>query len=377
MRVLVPTGNFQYDVANWFAHDLAQAIGAERGHEAALLNLSNSASFKQSIESFKPDLILSIQGVGIDQSVVSAFPDVAWMVMGIDHPSHILGRIDKAAANKILITAIEESHLECWKILAPEKPAVFLAHPAPVAPPSARKPEFGLCFLGTWNSPEKMVQGWLGNFPEALIDHLSQALDTALKTRCAIASDVLDFNAPIWQGSRARFGIGLTQIDLLIRLILRSRLLKELDDAGIGIDIFGTGWDTSEWRHHRIHPAVTYTEALGIGARSLGVLSITPTYPAGSHERPLSCWAQGSVCVSTPSKFFHQSGFVPGLNYLEYDPWTSGSLSKAVMALPDFHASATRREALPESRARIHREHSPSARARQILRLAKTHFDLD
>ena len=377
MRLLVPTASFQYDVANGFARDLAAGIAAQAGHEVAMAHLASSADLQQALDSFRPDMVLSIQGVGCDCPVAAEYPDTAWMVMGIDHPSHIFGRIDKIQAARVLITAFETSHLPCWKILAPQIPCAFLAHPAPSAVSSARRAELGLCFLGTWNSAHETQQKWKSSFSPEVVKLLDSSFEKAMQSRCADASQALDSQDPIWQGSRGRWSVGVAQLDLMIRLTLRQRLLHELDDAGISVKLYGNGWSQSDWRHHRCHGAVNFSEALAIGARSLGVLSITPTYPAGSHERPLSCLAQGSVCLTSPSSFYREAGFVAGRDYLEYDPWEPGSLSSAASALPDFHASAQRRDAIPESRARIHREHSPSARARQILRLAKTHFDLD
>ncbi len=377
MRVLVPTGDFQYDVANGFARDLAAGIASQAGQEVAVLPLKSSADLRQALHEFKPDLVLAIQGIGINAPEAAEAPDTAWMVMGIDHPSHIFGRIEQIQAKKTLITAFEASHLPCWKILAPEIPCAFLAHPAPVAPPNARKAELGLSFLGTWNSPEEMAQKWQGKFPEAVIERLTEALSQGMNNHCAIASELLDFREPIWLESRRHYSLGMSEVDLLLRLILRSRLLHELDDAGIGIDIFGNGWKAADWRHHRIHQAVSYAEALNIGARSLGVLSITPSYPAGSHERPLSCLAQGSVCLSSPSSFYRDAGFTPGLDYLEYDPWVSGSLTQAVKSLPDFYASTARKDAVSACRFKVLQNHSAKARARQILGLAKDHFGLD
>ncbi|MEN9359701.1 MAG: hypothetical protein RL095_1236 [Verrucomicrobiota bacterium] len=376
MRILVPTASFQYDVANCFARDLAQGLAGLPGQEVATGHLSGPVDLERLLCDFRPDLVLSIQGVGIDHPVVAKHPGAAWMVMGIDHPSHIYGRMHKIQTKRALITAFEEAHMPCLKILAPEIPRAFLAHPAPASVVSARRPELGLCFLGTWKSPAEARAAWMGTFEAAALSRLEAGLSTAMSRRCADAAELLDSDDPVWQGSRGRWSVGVAQLDLMIRLVLRIRLLKELDEAGLAVNLYGAGWDAADWRHHRVHPALDYNQALLIGARALGVLSITPTLPAGSHERPLSCLGQGSVCLTTPSRFYQEAGFVAGRDYLDYDPWEPGALGAAVAKLADFHSSACRREALPESRARILREHSPLARARQILRLAEQHFGL-
>lgn len=378
MRILALLGTFQYDVANGFVRDLAAALAQLPGNYVEVVSPNNDLELWMAMKACQPDMVLSMQAICCDRSTALKFPATAWILIAIDHPSYSYHtRYSQIQAPRSLITSYEPSHLVYLKHALPHIPRALLPHPAPTDIPQAREPDFGLSFLGSWHDPNQHLQELKGRVSKATYKRIQVALEYAQHQRCSDVMQLMPFNESLWKNNIGEWSYAVSQVDYVIRLTLRKRLLQELDQTGIGIEIFGTGWNTADWKCHRIHAPVDYHTALTISAGSQGILSITPCHANGSHERVLSCLAQGSICITSPSSFYDDAGFVAGRDYLSYDPWEVGSLSAAVAKLPTLKNSEERQAALPHTQARIQRDHSALARAQRIMQLMQEHFGLN
>ena len=336
MRLQIQNGTFQYDAVTAFGKALAPAL-AEHGVETAFVDRE---------EALPGDARLAFNAIGapVGQGphgaarLPGALPFVAWLV---DHPVFHISRILPLRSD--LILTVDAGHarlLKSWGF----RRAGYLPHggQVPDTDPLIVNPwaeRTGRILLpGSIADPEPVeaearedILRNLGADVAELFEELCER--TNLRTDEAVIEAIRAHPAGRAHADRATGGFCLLLRHALIALRHRRRLglVRALDEAGVGIDLCGNGWEAFSFRNHRVLPALPFPELLSRMGDYRFVLHVNPLFGHAMHERAIAAGLAGAIPVTDGNVALKQE---------------LGGRRGIVFDLADPHAMATRLEAV-------------------------------
>ena len=103
---------------------------------------------------------------------------------------------------------------------------------------------------------------------------------------------------------------GMMVVDLYIRSVYRSEVIRSLVDAGLRVHVFGSGWDKMECAHRENLIAngkmLTSAECVEIIQNSKIALNVMPWFKDGAHDRIFTAMLNGAVCLTDDSGYLRE-----------------------------------------------------------------------
>ena len=308
---VVYQGMFQYDALNMFARSLAEGFDA-LGLQTVILDTKNDEAGSRSKLGellTRPERIAFILGPGgilADAAVGGAnlygrfqVPYVAFLV---DHPSYALMRLAKS--QNALITCIDRDHVKFLHDLGLTN-AAYVAHgaamPDEVGPWAERADR--IAFAASSNDADALRTHVLESLPAAQRPILEDVVHDVLPGTLAEAVQAARKHPAAarlgWtEGYDAAFILFINEMDRVIRSVRRNAIIRDLDQAGLGIDLYGRGWDRFAFRHHTIHPPLPFDEMCEELQQFRYALHLNPLFSAGLHERLCTAAIAGCAVIT-------------------------------------------------------------------------------
>lgn len=308
---VVYQGVFQYDALNAFAAALADGFDA-LGLQTVLLDTKNDeAGSRTKLGELltQPERIAFILGPGgilgdAEVGGVSLYSrfNIPYVAFLVDHPTYMLMRLAKA--KNALITCIDRAHVDFLQQVGLNN-AAYVPHGA--AMPDSLRPwnerQDRIAFAASASDDAALRDHVLAGMPQQQRQILSEILqDTKLRTLSAAELAVRNHpNAAAlgWtHGIDAAYILFLNEMDRVFRATRRNAIIREFDEAGIGIDLFGRGWDRFAFRHHRIHAPLPFDEMCEELQGYRFALHLNPMFTAGLHERICAAAIAGCAVIT-------------------------------------------------------------------------------
>lgn len=379
-RIILCKGASKYGVARHFADDLAIGFGA-LGRDVLVVDVAPENYNLQVIQDAftrECDFIcgFNLQGgdLGLGNEGVKFLKDVGIPYIGIlvDHPLYHLAKFQLintvGIPDNFLITCVDKFHLDVLKCCSPVKFSTFLPHAGSVGEGNQYKNmnrrNQDLVFCGSYCKP---AVSWANYRIKPLLDDVAEymlsteniqvqdALQQVLKAKNYVLS--ADFFQRVLNIS--------FRVDLYVRNVRRARLITELADAGIKLNIYGEGWEQFPCtKYFNIHKAVSYDEVLKVMADAKIILNLVSSFSYGSHERVFSAMLNGAVAL-TDANGYWKDHFVEGKEIVTYSILKQNQLPQIITTLLadlpqlDMIAQAGQRKA--------EQDHTWKSRAQEII----------
>lgn len=309
-------GESRYDVHDIFVDQLSLAL-TSLGHDTFVVDFRVSNFEKQVKKAFSQercDGIIAFNGIcseytmdGLKHNPI----DVPFFAYLVDHPIYSWLRLE-ARKNNLIVSCVDQSHVEFIKrYLFHHIAQLFLPHGGSkyshISPSTHERP-LDVVFFGFLLTPEEAKRKWW-TYPPYVQQLIEKVIENLIINHPTSSDDMI---LCILQSMGYEDGKEINNlIPLLIhhaeeymRNYLRLHCIKEIDRAGIAIDIYGGGWENEDFVNARVHPAVEFSQSLHIMQLAKIVLSTSPTLPHGSHERVFSSMLNGAVTVTDISSFY-------------------------------------------------------------------------
>ena len=111
---------------------------------------------------------------------------------------------------------------------------------------------------------------------------------------------------------------------MYLRYKFRLELVKNLDDLGLQLSLVGEGWESYQFKNHKILPSRPFKEIIDLMNRSRILLNYSPFFPTGMHDR-LTYGTMAGAYVMTDANPLLQELFEPDEVGL-YNPTDPASL---------------------------------------------------
>ena len=356
---VVYQGIFQYDAVNAFASALAEGFDA-LGFQTVLLDTKNDeAGSRAKLGELltRPERIAFILGPGGiladtevgGQNLYRRF-NVPYVAFLVDHPTYMLMRLAKA--QNTLITCIDRAHVEFLRQVGLSN-AAYVPHGATLpdeSRPWTDRPGH-IAFAASTSDDSALHDHVLSELEPRQREIMAQlADDPALGTLTAVEHMVRAHPNAVELGWTTGLDAGLilflNEADRLVRRMRRNRIIRDLDTAGIAVDLYGRGWDRIDYRNHRIHPPLEFPEMCEELQNYRLALHLNPLFSAGLHER-LCAAAMAGCAVITDGNAEIDAAFPDGESAIRIEPaeseWTASLLSQLVSADLESIAAQGRR----------------------------------
>lgn len=377
MKVALFKGEFQHDVVNVFVDDLAAAF-EELGHQSLVIETaSGQAELGRQLQAlFEMQGLTALIGFNTLGSTINADGVPLHRALGVpfvsyllDHPVFHLGRLEPLADQPIL--CVDLSHVRYLRQLglATVHHAPHAARPLPEARLRWEDRPHRLLFPGSF-APADEVTDRLRAVLAAREDH---ALVLPLFEALAGAGPISDDEAliaacadhPLAAPLTARPGInsGYAKVIQCLNLLNRGRVrldrLTVLDQAGIAVDLVGSGWAAAHFRRHRWQPARPFPDVLTLMGAARFVLNLSPLFAHGLHERLVYGSQAGAVLCT------ERNGATAAL----IDQGAAVDLARLPDEIERLDRSPAGAAIAASGQSVVRAEHLWSHRARQILTL--------
>lgn len=320
-RILLIKGKSQYDSTTVFMDEMKEELELQ-GMTVDVLDSYDQVSFvemRSRIQQETYDAVFSINGMALEKSS-SLGPDllknqVIYGTMLMDHPLIHHERLMNPYPYSFILSP-DRNHVNYLENYYPHIWCEgFLAHGGCQAKKIIpyRNRSINLSFMGSYNSPEKIWEGFQQYPPRMrlllegccgyLLEHTDKTVEQAMQERMealAITCSAADF---------AAVGSEFHMVDRYVRSYFRDKVLRTIVEAGIVIDVYGDGWDKLKGVHEeclRIHEKVDFKESLEIVGNSKISLNVMPWFKDGSHDRVFSAMLSGAVCLTDVSGYLEK-----------------------------------------------------------------------
>ncbi len=331
-RVLIIEGTFRYNLGNLFLHDLGEALerlgkkvewfrldsGENSSRDFCNLMLEEENEFVLSINGIRPSLNNS-DGKHIFDDL--KIPFVTYL---IDNPIHHASNL---SLESIFVLCYASEHLSFIQTyFEGRKASSWLPHGACRSDLCFADIErdIDILFAGTYPDPSDSFRD-ISLLQDEYREIVDKTVDLVLSKDC-IAVDVAVISILKDRGIDISKDLDLYKkyigcayyAESVTRSIKRIEILKEIDRAGIAVDIYGEGWPQGLFKNHRLNGQVELAEILKLMSRSRIVLNSIMI--PGSHERVVSAMINGAMCLSDYNNYF-ASEFTDHKNIVFYK-WT-------------------------------------------------------
>lgn len=292
---------FQYGVVNCFLRDIAAGI-RECGYTPVMCDVSAAGAAESLMEELPgAEGVFSFNGTGAELSVdgKSLFDhyDIPFLTCLLDAPQYFPGRIFPSARSAV--ACVDEDHADLLRQCFPQRSVFCLLHGGSLATCDVGERDIAVLFPGS-APDQRAIEKEICSYPRSVQTMIHESKDTFLagENSCLIECVRASFERHLAEYSFDTSAFIFTVVDKYVRTARRMRCLRELDRAGIPVDIIGAQWEGTRFACHSIHEPRRYEDVLSLMARSRIVLQVNPNFARGAHERVFSAMANGSVVVA-------------------------------------------------------------------------------
>ncbi|MCR0980912.1 hypothetical protein [Roseomonas populi] len=247
-------------------------------------------------------------------------------------------------------------------------PFAVLPNPFRERTPWARRPH-RMVFVKTGEDPARRRAGWEG-WPAGLRRALHDASEEAARRPTGDITDLV-IEATRANGlhleERLEILFALTyEVDQHTRALRSNAFARAL--LPLGALVIGRGWDHLDAAGARatLRPAIHAAELPGLYADTQYLVSTTPNFGGGVHERVVGGFA-ARACVVSDSNEYMRARF-PNLGAFHGLDWTAPDLSERIAAI--FHNSADRDADAAAGLAVAERDFAPGIFLQALVELA-------
>ena len=353
MRIGLFKGDFRYDAANAFTDALAAAFTAAGVQPIIIdLRLPRDQFGAQLSSLFDVDDLIGLLGINTLGSSIKtdgqflcdalSVPFVSWLV---DHPLFHAERLTALQGQPVL--CVDRAHVRFLEGLG-----VVNTHYAPHA--AASPPDYysaprwmerpgRVLLAGSFDTLDSLRRRFatviahdraaadagipaLSEAFEALADEGPFTSDQAVID--AAAFHPLTFSVQQFLGISAHYTTLLQCLILWHRAKMRLSILRQLDDAGLAVDLVGDGWEAAGFKHHRPLGGKPFTELHSLFAQYRFVLNAAPLFSEGLHNQVVYGAFAGAVAC-TDENPQSRALIAPG-GALGYPPGDASGLPAAI-----------------------------------------------
>jgi len=325
----------RYNVLQGMTHAIYKAL-SHQGVNCRILvaQRDDPLPFLESIFSDPPDCTLSLNGLLPDPEGrffcdMIKIPHVAWLV---DSPNQFTAMAD---SKRNIILCPDKYATLFFKDLKFEN-VLFLPHGVDpeIASEKELEKKYDVVFLGSCIDYESIEKSWETKYPKNLYHALKQAAQTTLSDQETpyVEAFVDALNRNLSKSETLATGpLNLMQVlhelEMYIRGKDRVALLKGIKDATV--DVFGAG-ESQGWKKYfpeesqniRLHPPISFEEAIEVMKQSKIVLNSSPWIKNGGHERIFAGMLCGAVVITSDNPFMtHNFDNEKDLFYYYHGQW--------------------------------------------------------
>ncbi len=309
----------QYGVTNHFTGELANALN-RHGVVSRVIEAKRDdpRSFLQAILDDPPDCTLSFNGLLPDAEGhflcdLIKIPHVACLV---DAPIHFFPLI-KSPLN--IITCIDRYFCQIFRD-SHFPQVIFLPHAISKAeaPLLDGHPQYDVLMLHSFIDYEKIQRKWAKTYSPALAKVLEEAAELTLTDNnlpyMQAFAQTLDHHLRAGQSIDPHlldYETLLAELEAYICGKSRIDLLKNIQD--VSVHVFGSQDGNVGWKKYlgnqsniKIHPPVSFTDALELMKKAKILLDCTPKIKQGTHERILNGLACGAAVLTLENSYMRE-----------------------------------------------------------------------
>jgi len=317
-------GHSEYSVFDLWLEEISSAL-AGKGFVLRIIDLTDSSSIKESLNrAFDiPALCyMGFNGQGSEFGLppYNAYENVNKPYIGIcvDHP---IAHHDRLLEAQLFYAFIDRSHVVYATEVYGGSSYGFLPHAGSEARNIFSDRPFDVVFLGSYNSPHERKRTWQG-MPKSMCNIIEACIEIYRTDPTQSYSALRDHFFEHYQVTPSKrllqqMYFPLSEVDLFLRSESRYRILKDLDECGIAVDLFGAGWELESWKMHRLHGPISYQDSLDVMAQTKCLLDVNPNFQSALHECMLSGMLNGAV-VFTDKSYIYDHAFVNRESYFAF-----------------------------------------------------------
>lgn len=231
----------------------------------------------------------------------------------VDHPYFNHQRIVQPLQNYHGI-CVEETFATYMREYYPNLKTVDVMPQAGIEGENSTRPfeerKIPLVFLGTYRGHETVMEEILqqsGVLKRILLSMVQRGkANPDLTLEELLGQTLEELSISLSKGEFANILSSCKLADTYLRAYFREEAVKAIVQAGIPIEVYGTGWEQLDCPHRELlhcHPPVDYREFLDVLADAKMVLNVLPWAKAGFHDRIACTMLNGAVSVSDESTY--------------------------------------------------------------------------
>lgn len=319
--ILLLIGKSTYDSTLRFLQEMREAW-RRMGLEVAELNSYNELQYQKVrrdiLEGRQFDMVFSFNGMMLENPLINRIfqnGSPLYCTMLMDHPMIHHARLQSTYSN-IFVFSPDYYHVQYLEQYYPNiRAEAFLPHGGCTArqirPFSER--DILLSFVGSYFNAEARRKEFasIGSNGQQLLEAMADCMKKEPGAPIeSVLQQILQYNQI--ELSREEFADTLQKLrlaDTYIRGYYREKVIQQLLDAGIAVDVYGRGWEQFTCRNReylRIHPPCDFKRSLAVTANSKFSLNVMPWFKAGSHDRIFTAMGCGAVAVTDSSKYIEE-----------------------------------------------------------------------
>lgn len=252
----------------------------------------------------------------------------------LDHPYHYFDTLESAPSNAT-VACVDRNHVNYInRFYKHAYKSIFL----PLAgeeikgnKEKLRNRSIDILFVGTYKKREEYLQltEFQKNIIQKLINNPYKTLEEVIEND--YKEQYLSMDDTIIKTLIEENRI----IDMYMKFYYRNKVVKTLVEAGIDVEVYGTGWEEAEYysNPHFIHQGtLSQEECLNKMLDTKIVLNVMPWFKDGIHDRVLNAMFAGAVCITDDSQYLKEE-FEADKEYVSFTLEQIDNLPKIVYKL--------------------------------------------
>ncbi len=318
-RILVRAVDFnQYDALNVFEEELIKAWET-LGVKVDILKYGGDKSYRDYILQNHYDAGFSINGGLFDETdtVIKKYFNMPIYTYYVDHPLWHDERIKRSREQHcIVFDSDHKGYVDRHYSLSHEADVVMeggVEGANSTRPFTERK--YPVVFCGTYPNCSAILQK-IKEEKKEILELLYYMIDEGInhpdRTMEEIYNKVLDSIGCSFDDDKYTYLLSACDdAEACIRGYYREMVIKQLVDAGIPVEIYGSGnWEQLNCTRKDLlhcHPPVNYREMLDIYADAQIVINTSPWNKVEMNDRPVCGLLNGALVVSDETRYFREA----------------------------------------------------------------------
>jgi len=326
LRFALIKGQSQYGSLRLHIDQLAQALSAI-GHEAHVVDMTAEDRQEQlnAASALRPDCFFGFSGVGCDLKAGDASAYDVWgcayASVYVDNPVHHLGRLQTSVRKQVALF-LDRNHLQFVTASPLARNFAQLgflppgANELPDAPDLSdeafARRDIPAMFTGTYRGPPQTPwRAWPESPAKAVAEGIAErmAADARLPVLDALRAVLRQLGAELTPQLFNDIAPLLSAPQFFAEAYHRDAVLQTLGQAGVGLHIWGNGWEPLAARYPSfVYGGVgSFAETLHTLRRARVVLNINNGFTAGGHERVFTAMCAGAAVFSDANPYYDQA----------------------------------------------------------------------